>query len=266
MPAPQIDGARKLAPIEGTPLNYVVNSATPIIEVDPQSWYACQNGVWYVATSANGPWTVAASVPAVIYTIPTSSPLHYLTYVQVYGATPDVVYEGYTPGYMGTEVAHDGTVVYGTGYDYRPGSARSGTGRHVPGAGVLTMCWTPWWGWGFDCGFGWGCGFGRIRHLGLRPAVPMLGRIWAASTITTGTDGEGMTGAAKDGETGAVEVGATPAAISITGAARVFAPGNFGRAYNSRTGNLAAGQSGRMQSVSGSAWNHGGALAGPGPP
>ena len=29
---------------------------------------------------------------------PADSPLHYLAYVQVYGSTPDVVYEGYTPG------------------------------------------------------------------------------------------------------------------------------------------------------------------------
>ena len=31
-----------------------------------------------------------------------------------------VVYEGYTPGYLGTVVTPDGTVVYGTGYAYQP--------------------------------------------------------------------------------------------------------------------------------------------------
>ena len=40
-------------------------------------------------------------VPAAIYTIPASSPLHYVTYVHIYEATPTVVYVGYTPGYMG---------------------------------------------------------------------------------------------------------------------------------------------------------------------
>ena len=142
MPDPQIDGAPRLEPIAGTPLYYVANSATPIIEVDAQSWYACQNGVWYVATSVNGPWSVAASVPAVIYTIPPTSPLHYLTYVQVYGSTPDVVYEGYTPGYLGTMVADDGTVVYGTGYDYPPCSARCGIARpsHGDMAGMIAGC------------------------------------------------------------------------------------------------------------------------------
>jgi hypothetical protein len=89
--APQFDGAMQLAPIAGTPLSYVVNSPTPIIEVDPQTWYACDNGVWYVARAPNGPWTVATSVPSVIYSIPPSSPLHYLTYVQVYGSNPETV-------------------------------------------------------------------------------------------------------------------------------------------------------------------------------
>ena len=157
MPDPQIDGPPQLEPIAGTPLNYVANSATPIIEVDAQSWYACQNGVWYAATSVNGPWSVAASVPAVIYTIPPTSPLHYLTYVQVYGSTPAVVYEGYTPGYLGTVVADDNTVVYGTGYDYPPWV---GTVWYCPpvtwGYG-WDDCWLPWWGWGF--GFGFGCGY-----------------------------------------------------------------------------------------------------------
>jgi hypothetical protein len=59
-------------------------------------------------------------VPEVIYAIPPSSPLYYVTYVRVYGATPEVVYVGYTPGYLGTVVASDGTVVYGTGYVYDP--------------------------------------------------------------------------------------------------------------------------------------------------
>jgi hypothetical protein len=67
---PQIDGPPSFQPIPGTPLYYVVNSGTPIIEVNSISWYACQNGVWYAASSVNGPWTAATSIPAVIYTIP----------------------------------------------------------------------------------------------------------------------------------------------------------------------------------------------------
>src|SRR5207342_10027 len=71
----QTDGAPKLVPIAGTPLQYVLNASTPVIRVDDKSWYACQDGVWFVAASVNGPWQVADSVPAVIYSIPPSSPV-----------------------------------------------------------------------------------------------------------------------------------------------------------------------------------------------
>ncbi len=134
MASPQFDGPPRLEPIQGTSLYYVVNSGTSIIKVDEQSWYACQDGVWFVATSVQGPWTVAASVPAVIYSIPPSSPLHYLTYVQVYGTTPQEVYEGYTPGYLGTEV-EDGVVVYGRATITRRGLATPGMAG--PALGVL---------------------------------------------------------------------------------------------------------------------------------
>jgi hypothetical protein len=115
-----IDGTPKVEPIAGTPLSYVTNSEAPMIRVDGKSWYACQNAVWFIATSAAGPWTVAASVPAVIYSIPPSSPIYYVTYVRIYGSSPQYVYVGYTPGYYGTVIAPGGVVVYGTGYYYDP--------------------------------------------------------------------------------------------------------------------------------------------------
>ncbi len=104
--------------VTGPPLQSVVNASVPVIRIDASSYYALQNGVWFVATSPAGPWAVATSVPSVIYTIPVSSPLHYVTYAYVYGATPEVVYTGYTPGYLGTVVAPGPVVVYGTGYVY----------------------------------------------------------------------------------------------------------------------------------------------------
>src|SRR6185503_10805311 len=113
------DGEPQLRDVEGTPLKYVVNASIPIIVVGPGAYYAVEKGVWFAATSLSGPWLVAASVPAVIYSIPPSSPVHYVTYVRVYHATPTVVYVGYTPGYSGTIVSH-GVVVYGTGYIYTP--------------------------------------------------------------------------------------------------------------------------------------------------
>jgi hypothetical protein len=117
---PSFDGAPQYKPIVGTSLQYVVNSRTPIIMVDPSSYYAVAGGVWFSSTALTGPWTVATFVPSEIYEIPTTSPLHYVTYVRVYGYTPQAVYMGYTPGYLGTVVSPDGVVVYGTGYAYTP--------------------------------------------------------------------------------------------------------------------------------------------------
>ncbi|HEY6353006.1 MAG TPA: carbohydrate-binding family V/XII, partial [Burkholderiaceae bacterium] len=117
---PKFDGAPQYSPIPDTPLSYTANSAVPIIEVNPSSFFAVSAGAWFTAPTGRSPWVLATSVPDVIYTIPASSALHYVTYVRVYGATPQVIYVGYTPGYMGTVVDPYGTVVYGTGYAYSP--------------------------------------------------------------------------------------------------------------------------------------------------
>lgn len=114
------DGSPQFRSIETTTLMYAANTTTPVIKADSHSYYAVQNGVWFVATSPIGPWAVALSVPVVIYTIPVSSPLHYVTYVKVYGSTPEVVYVGYTPGYYGAVVTSTNVVVYGTGWYYPP--------------------------------------------------------------------------------------------------------------------------------------------------
>jgi hypothetical protein len=113
-------GAPSWVAIPGTSLFYAANTMTPVIMVNSKNYYACQGGVWFVSSSATGPWSVATSVPAAIYTIPPSSPIHYVTYVYVYGYTPTVVYVGYTPGYMGVIISSSGVVVYGTGYTYTP--------------------------------------------------------------------------------------------------------------------------------------------------
>ncbi|MBN9692597.1 MAG: carbohydrate-binding family V/XII [Verrucomicrobia bacterium] len=113
-------GSPGFAPVQGTSLQYATNTPTAVLEVNPTTYYACQSGVWFTASTAQGPWVAATSVPSVIYTIPVSNPLHYVTYVYVYGSTPQFVYVGYTPGYAGTVVAPSGVVVYGTGYYYPP--------------------------------------------------------------------------------------------------------------------------------------------------
>jgi uncharacterized protein (TIGR03000 family) len=150
--SPIFDGEPRLEPLGSTKLRYAVNSPTPVIEASPSAYYAVENGVWFTAAAATGPWTVATSVPPVIYTIPPSAPLYYATFVRVYDVTPDAVNVGYTPGYFGTCVAPWGTVVYGTGWAYQPWVGQAWYGR----------AWTYGYAARFRCSStaGWGFGFG----------------------------------------------------------------------------------------------------------
>ncbi len=151
---PVFDGAPLWQPITGTPLQYVANSKVPVIQVDPSAYYAVTGGVWFSATALTGPWLVAASVPNVIYTIPVSSPLHYVTYVHVYGYTTNVVYVGYTPGYLGTVVDAGGTVVYGTGYAYTPWVGSVWYGAPVTYGVAAMPVYNPYVGYTFGFAMG----------------------------------------------------------------------------------------------------------------
>ena len=64
--------------------------------------------MWFTASSVQGPWVVATSIPAAIYSIPPSSPLYYVTYVKIYDVTPQYVVVGYTPGVYGHGCHHRG--------------------------------------------------------------------------------------------------------------------------------------------------------------
>jgi uncharacterized protein (TIGR03000 family) len=180
--SPVYDGDPQFQPIEGTQLQYAVNSPTPVIQTEPGRYYAVENGVWFTAASPAGLWAVATAVPPAIYTIPPSSPIYYVTNCYVYGYTPDVVYVGYTPGYFGTCVELYGCVVYGTGWRYRPWIGRWWYGRPWTfgygagfrwgpaggwGLGFAAPVGRPWWGpvgwhagWGGAWRAGWGAGWG----------------------------------------------------------------------------------------------------------
>jgi hypothetical protein len=138
------DGAPQFRPITGTNMEYAINTSFEVVHAG--RYYSVQNGVWFVSDAPTGPWVVADNIPAEIYSIPPSNPLYHDRYVYVYGSTPDVVYCGYTPGYLGAFVWDD-TVVFGTGWWY-------------PGwIGLDYWYGWPWtWGFGFDFGY-WGGGW-----------------------------------------------------------------------------------------------------------
>jgi hypothetical protein len=104
--------------IPGTDVERAVNSSNDILLVG-QEYYLCDNAVWYVATSTDGPWVVADSIPAAIYSIPPSSPSYHVTHVHVYESDDDTVSTGYTSGYFGVTVAF-GVAMYGSGWYYPP--------------------------------------------------------------------------------------------------------------------------------------------------
>ena len=174
------DGKPDFKSIKDTNLKYAVNTTTPVIDVPGNTFYAVQNGVWFTSAAAVGPWVVATSVPGVIYTIPPSSSLHYVTYVKVYGYTDQYVYVGYTPGYYGTVVSTDGVVVYGTGYYYPP---YIGTTVYVAapatygvGAG-FTWGLAAGWALGFGMGYAWSSCYpwwGPVGYYG-----GYYGHVWA---------------------------------------------------------------------------------------
>jgi len=148
------DGEPKFIDIPGTKVAYAENTASQVLRVEGV-YYACDNAVWFRASGAKGPWVVADSIPsAEIKQIPPSSPVYNVTYADVYASTPDVVYVGYTPGYMGT-YPYYGVPVYGTGWYYPP--YMGGVYYPRPVTFGLHVTYNPWTGWGM--GMTWSTGF-----------------------------------------------------------------------------------------------------------
>ena len=112
------DGEPKFEKIEGTSLELAMNTKSTVIKSGAQ-YFCVDNGVWFASSSAKGPWKVSDERPKDVDKIPASSSAYNVKYVYIYDSTPEVVYVGYTPGYMGCYV-YGPTVVYGTGYYYSP--------------------------------------------------------------------------------------------------------------------------------------------------
>ena len=101
-------------PIPPTTVKYAVNSPYSVFLVN-NGYYCCDQGVWFSATTAKGPWAWATTVPNDIYSIPVSSPAHNVTYVTVKESTPDTVIYNQTSGYSGEYVAANGVLMFGAG-------------------------------------------------------------------------------------------------------------------------------------------------------
>jgi hypothetical protein len=147
-------GAPVFQQVTGTSVAYATNTDTKVLRINGM-YYACDQAVWFVSNSAKGPWVVSDSVPKAVQTIPPSSPVYNVKYVQVYQATPTVVYVGYTPGYTWA-FPYYGTVVYGTGYVY-PAYISPVVYYPPPVTYGVAVRYNPWTGW--TVGFGYGTPF-----------------------------------------------------------------------------------------------------------
>jgi len=152
------DGSPRFEPIKGTELEYAVNTTAQVLKVDDR-YYACDDAVWFVSDSADGPWTLADEVPEDEFAhIPPESAAYNLTHVHVYDSTPQVVYVGYTPGYMWS-YPYYGVPVYGTGWYYGPWWGPGAYYPRPPSYG-FHVGYNPWAGWRF--GFSWSYGFMNV--------------------------------------------------------------------------------------------------------
>lgn len=147
------NGEPKFEKIEGTSLELAMNTESTVLK-SGSTYYCVDKGVWFASNAAKGPWKVTDERPKDVDKIPASSPAYNVKYVYIYDSTPDVVYVGYTPGYMGCYV-YGPTVVYGTGYYYSPWYGPYYYPRPVTYG--FSMHYNPWTGWsmGFHYSAGW---------------------------------------------------------------------------------------------------------------
>jgi hypothetical protein len=158
------DGEPQFKPVEGVAgLEWAVNTPEQIMR-QGATCYLCKAGVWYTSPAPAGPWTVSDRRPDGVDQIPASNPLYNTRYVQIFNATPEAVFVGYTPGYLGA-YPYFGTVVYGTGW-HTPGYVGASYSPHAWTYG-WGSAWSPYWGWGMGSGFGWGFAWGFAWASGL---------------------------------------------------------------------------------------------------
>jgi len=154
-PPVDYDGDPDFQPIEGTNCSYAMNTDCSVVYVGG-TYYCCYNAVWYQCDQPCGRWIICRRVPRDIYTIPPSCPIYPVRFVYIYGYSQDVIYVGYTPGYVGCYPSN-GVVVYGTGYRYEPWFHQ----RYVPRPNTFGFAakyhpYTGRWGFGFGLASGGG--------------------------------------------------------------------------------------------------------------
>jgi hypothetical protein len=164
------DGDPKFEKIEGTALEYAVNTSATVLKSGTK-YYAVENGVWFESTKPTGSWKACTERPADVEKIPPSNPKYNVKYVYIYDSTPEYIYMGYTSGYLGC-YPYGPTVVYGTGWYYPPYFGPYYYYPH-PMTWGFSMHYNPWTGFSMGVGFTVGFGFGMSFYGGGYWGPPM---------------------------------------------------------------------------------------------
>ena len=230
----QYGGPPQFAPIQGTPMQYATNTSYQVIQANG-SYYVCNQAVWFNSQSPNGPWVVATTVPQVIYTIPPTSPMYNVTYVQIYDATPTTVVTGYTAGYNGAFVAA-GVVMLGVGI------AWAATNPYYPPGFGYPVYYHPPYPYG---AYGYHAAYnpytGAYAH-GMTAYGPYGGRsVGAAYNPSTGTYARGASASGPYGSAGMAQAYNPRTGASAESYQRSDAYGSYGSSVASKNGNTAWG-------------------------
>jgi uncharacterized membrane protein YgcG len=230
----QYGGPPQFSPIQGTPMQYATNTNFEVIQVNG-TYYVCNQAVWFVAQSPNGPWAVATSVPPVIYSIPPTSPMYNVTYVQIYSSTPTTVVTGYTAGYNGAFVAA-GVVMLGVGI------ALAATAPYYPIGFGYPVYYHPPYPYG---GYGYHAAYnpftGAYAH-GMTAYGPYGGRsVGAAYNPTTGTYARGASVSGPYGSASMAQAYNPRTGASAESWQHSDAYGSYGSSVASKNGNTAWG-------------------------
>jgi hypothetical protein len=147
----EYDGTAKFENIEGTSLQRAENSNLTILKDASGKYFALDNGVWFTASSATGPWSVATERPKEVENIPMKSAAYNSKFVHIYEVTPEYTIQGYTAGYLGSYIQGDPVLVFGTGFYYHPwyGSIF----YPAPCTWGFGFSYNPWTGWSMGVGF-----------------------------------------------------------------------------------------------------------------
>jgi hypothetical protein len=154
-------GTPSFEAIAGTSLQYAANADADVIEVSPTQYVACSDGVWYAAAAPAGPWAPATYVPAVVYTIPASSPLYRVTFVHVYNARgvaqtaprvvptpqPAATYQNFAASQFSSG---DAASYYNANTSGYFGGFAPGWGGYAYGTRFYDPSWYGGWGYAFN--------------------------------------------------------------------------------------------------------------------